>query len=94
MPTGFFAAYVAFMNATRSSVYLGNSDCVRATLNSQYWKAMEKLAPTEVAGSRTGIILFIVAALVLVAALSVAFFVVYCKKQANTTEGEDEQVVV
>ena len=82
MPNEFYKAFIAYGNMTRWTDYLENPDCVKQTINSQYWKAITlvKYHDIVILAGRAGIILYLIFALIIAIILSYLFFSEYLKQ--------------
>ena len=89
MPIEFHKAYLAYKRMTSYAAYLDNSECVKKTINYQYWTSVNITQNAEEdEGTRAGIIVFLTIAVIAVAILLVVVIVVYFKREAKKEEDE------
>lgn len=88
MPKEFYQAYIAYMNVTRGVNYLDNLECVKKTINLEYWTFFDKAADED--ESRFGLYLFLGIAIGAVFVIAILLLVIYLKRKGDDDEETTE----
>jgi hypothetical protein len=84
MSLEFYKAYVAYNDITRGTKFAFNQDCVKKTINKDYWFAHDKASDDD--ESKFGLYLFLGIAIGAVFVIAILLLVIYFKRK-----GEDDE---
>lgn len=83
MSQEFYKAYVAYLDLTTGPKFMFNQDCVKQTINKDYFYAVNQIADDD--ESRFGLYLFLGIAIGAVFVIAILLLVIYFKRK-----GEDD----
>jgi len=86
----YYKAYVAYMTLTRGATLIDNEDCVKETINKEYWTVKALLDNLLDVPDNTLKFIFLGGAIAFLFVVSLVLFLIYIKRQYKTTDEVEE----
>ena len=86
MDEDYYDAFLSYNKMARWNVFFNNSDCVKKTINSEYWDVVTALENLDDGDDKFGLYLFLGVAIGAVVIIAVLLLVIYLKKNSSDEE--------